>query len=415
MSTQTGSKTPRRWLIALPTVILILLGALWSGFWFWSSSKALTRFTAWQSHEAELGRVIGCAKPAFGGYPFRIEIACPEPAVADRKSGLAIRAHNLAAVAQVWDPTLMIGELGGPLTIAPLDGSPMATIDWTLAQASLRGLPGAPERLSVVLENPSLNSVPSSGALAKAGHMEVHARLSGKSTAGHPALDLALELKSFSAPGLVPVLGTFGPLASASTDVSAVAVVNGTSDLASKPLGSWLREIRAAGGGVEITNARIAQGDMIAVGSGNLSLTHAERLPASCGGPWRISPSWCRCSASTKPSLRSCLPIPSTASAPALNRLMPGLGNFVRGGNTGTGNAPAGGSAEANASAVTLAALAVGGQRTELEGQSAVIVTLRFDDGVALSRALLRPKLAPRDAPRPLFSMETPVRGVAGG
>jgi hypothetical protein len=383
VSTQTGSKTPRRWLIALPTVILILLGALWSGFWFWSSSKALTRFTAWQSHEAELGRVIGCAKPAFGGYPFRIEIACPEPAVADRKSGLAIRAHNLAAVAQVWDPTLMIGELGGPLTIAPLDGSPMATIDWTLAQASLRGLPGAPERLSVVLENPSLNSVPSSGALARAGHMEVHARLSGKSTAGHPALDLALELKSFSAPGLVPVLGTFGPLASASTDVSAEAVVNGTSDLASKPLGSWLREIRAAGGGVEITNARIAQGDMIAVGSGNLTLTARGTLAGELR--WTVANF-----AKLVPMLGIDQAVAKVVSpdtlnrvAPALNRLMPGLGNFVRGGNTGTGNAPAGGSAEANASAVTLAARAGGGPRTHQAGQSAVIVTLRFDDGVA--------------------------------
>ena len=141
--------------------------------------------------------------------------------------------------------------------------------------------------------------------------------------------------------------------------------------------------IRAAGGGVEITNARIAQGDMIAVGSGNLTLTARGTLAGELR--WTVANF-----AKLVPMLGIDQAVAKVVSpdtlnrvAPALNRLMPGLGNFVRGGNTGTGNAPAGGSAEANASAVTLAALAVGGQRTELEGQSAVIVTLRFDDGVA--------------------------------
>ena len=290
MSTQTSFPAPRRWLIVAPTAILILLGALWSGFWYWSSSKAQAAFAAWQAHEAEVGRVVNCAKTTFGGYPFRIEVACTGPAVEDRRSALSIRAHELAAVAQVWDPTLVIGEVGGPLTVAPLEGSPTATIDWTLAQASLRGVPGAPERLSVVLDNPSLASVPASGPLAKAAHMEVHARLSEKSIPARPALDLALELKGFSAPGLVPTFGNFGPLASAPTDMTAAAVVKGTGDLASKPLGLWLREIRSAGGGIEITNARLAQGDMIAVASGNLSLDGARnryRRTALDGGQFR--------------------------------------------------------------------------------------------------------------------------------
>ena len=285
----------------------------------------------------------------------------------------------------------MIGEVGGPLTIAPLDGSPIAAVDWTLAQASLRGVPGAPERLSVVLDNPNLTSVPDSGALAKAGHMEVHARLSGQSTPGHPALDLALDLKNFTVPGLVPVFGSFGPLASTPTDASAVAVVNGTGDLASKPLGLWLREIRAAGGGIEITNARITQGDMIAVGSGNLSLTARGTLAGELR--WTVANF-----AKLVPMLGIDRAVTQVVPqdtlnrvAPALNRLMPGLGNIVRGGNAGAGatppgggtTAPSGGSMEANAAAVSLAALAVGGQRTELEGKSAVIFTLRFDDGVA--------------------------------
>ena len=73
-------------------------------------------------HEAEAGRIYGCAATNFGGYPFRIEVACAEPSVDDRATALSIRARNLAAVAQVWDPTLVIGEIEGPMTVSPLGG-----------------------------------------------------------------------------------------------------------------------------------------------------------------------------------------------------------------------------------------------------------------------------------------------------
>jgi hypothetical protein len=63
--------------------------------------------------------------------------------------------------------------------------------------------------------------------------------------------------------------------------------------------------------------------------------------------------------------------------APALDKLMPGLGNVLRG-NTG-GNAP-GGNANAN---TALAGAALGGKQAELDGQPAVTLVLRFDDGVA--------------------------------
>src|SRR5882672_6854530 len=143
---------------------------VWSAFWYWSTTAAEATMTAWRAREAEAGRVYGCATTNFGGYPFRLEVTCTDPSVDDRATALSIRARNLAAVAQVWDPTLVIGEIAGPLTVAPLGGEPTATIDWTLAQASLRGVPGAPEQLAIVLDKPSLSSAPSSGPLAKAEH-----------------------------------------------------------------------------------------------------------------------------------------------------------------------------------------------------------------------------------------------------
>jgi hypothetical protein len=59
---------------------------------------------------------------------------------------------------------------------------------------------------------------------------------------------------------------------------------------------------------------------------------------------------------------------------------MPGLGNALRSRNT-AGSGPGNGTnGEMNAA---VGAAALGGQQTELEGQRAVTLSLRFDDGTA--------------------------------
>jgi hypothetical protein len=361
----------------VPAAVVVLLGVIWSGFWYWSTTTAEATMTAWRAREAEAGRTYGCATTNFGGYPFRIEVDCAEPSVEDRATALSIRARNLAAVAQVWDPTLVIGEIAGPMTVAPLGGSPTATIDWTLAQASLRGLPGAPERLSIVVDKPNLASVPPDGPLASAERMELHGRFAAESTPGHPVLDLALDLKGATAPALTAAFGMFGPLASASTDLSLVAVARGASDLAPKPLAQRLREIQVANGRLDITNARLQQGDLIATATGALGLTARGTLT----GDLRL----------TVVNFAKLVPmlsidravariVPQDALnryAPTLDRLMPGLGNVLRGGNTASGS---GANLDAN---TALGTAVLGGQPTELEGHRAVTLTLRFDDGVA--------------------------------
>jgi len=380
VNTQDGSPKSRPWLIFVPTAIVVLLGLAWSAFWYWSTTAAEATMTAWRARETEAGRIYGCATTSFGGYPFRIEVDCAAPSVDDRATALSIRAHNLAAVAQVWDPTLVIGEITGPLTVAPLGGSPTVSVDWTLAQASLRGTPGAPERLSIVIDKPNLVTAPSGAPVAAAEHMEFHGRFASESTPGHPVLDLAVDFRNATAPELASPLGTLGPLASVPTDLSVVAVLRGASDIALKPLGQRLREIQAANGRLEITNARLQQGDLIATATGGLGLTARGTL----AGDLRL----------TIVNFTKLVPllgidravaqvVPQDTLnrfAPTLERLMPGLGNVLRSRNP-AGNGPANGAnGETNAA---VGAAVLGGQQSELEGQRAVSLTLRFDDGVA--------------------------------
>ena len=380
MNTQHGSKS-RPWLIVVPTAILVLLGIIWSAFWYWSTTAAEATMTAWREREAEAGRVYGCATTSFGGYPFRIEVDCAEPSVDDRATALSIRAGNLAAVAQVWDPTFVIGEIVGPLTVAPLGGLPTVAADWALAQASLRGTPGAPERLSIVIDKPNLATAPSGGPLVAAEHMELHGRFAAESTPGHPVLDLALDLKSATSPALVSALGTFGPLASASTDLSVVAVLRGAADLAPKPLGQRLREIQAANGRLDIANARFQQGDLIATATGALGLTArgtlAGDLRLTVVNFTKLVPLLGINRAITQGVPQDTL----NRFAPTLDRLMPGLGNVLRSNAGSGGSTPPGDGARSDMN-TALGAAMLGGQPTELEGQRAVTLALRFDDGV---------------------------------
>lgn len=374
MSTQDYSEPSRSWLIALPFAGLATLAVVWSGFWYYASTKAQDTMTAWQAHEAEAGRVYGCAKASFGGYPFRIEVDCVDPSVDDRASALSIRAHQLAAVAQVWDPTLLIGEISGPLTVAPFGGAPVVTAAWDLAQASLRGRPGAPERLSIVVDKPTLSAASAStaGPLTRADHMEFHARFAADSTPGHPVIDLALDFNKLTAPMAASLGGPLGALATASTDATIVGVLRGLSDVGPKPMGQRLRELQAANGRLEITNARLQQGDLIMIAAGAVGLTPRGMLTGDL-----------RLTVINFPKLMPMLGVDRALAqavpqdtlnrfAPSLDRLMPGLGNMLRGGNAG---------AATNANTAALGAAALGGQRTEAEGQSAIALQLRIDDG----------------------------------
>jgi hypothetical protein len=387
-----GSRSPRPWLIAVPTAGLVVLGLAWSGFWFYASSRAEDTMTAWRAREANAGRIYGCDNAQFGGYPFRIEVTCADPSVDDRATALSIRAQHLAAVAQVWDPTLVIGEIESPVTIAPLGGTPTTSINWMLGQASLRGVPGAPERLSIVIERPKLESVPVSGSgpLVEASHAEFHARFAPESTPGHPVVDLAVDFASLRSPAL-------GKLVTTPTDAQVVAVLRGAHDITPKPLGQWLREIQAANGRLDVTTARIQQGDLIINAAGALTLTPNGTLNGNL--------------ALTVVNVDKLVPLlgidraiaqavpPNTLAL--VDRIVPGLGNVLRGnggnartasgaadaggGNGGAGSNGAGsnGGAGGNSGApnIAVAAAALGGQRTELEGHSALKVTLRLDNG----------------------------------
>jgi hypothetical protein len=262
----------RRWPLFVPFAAIVVLAASWSAVWYFAAQIAERNIAAWIEREAGLGRVYGCGSRSLGGYPFRIELRCTDPTAEIKAAPLALKAREFLAVAQVYQPNLIIGEIVGPLSIAA-PGEPQTLVaDWQLARASVRINP-MPERISIVIDDAKFEraSAGSSQSLASASHIELHVRVDPAAAQDKQALDLAATVTG-------AIVANAGALGSRPIDADVTAVLHGVSDFKPKPLATRLREWQAAGGRLEITNIRIKQGEAVAVAKGALALSASGRV-----------------------------------------------------------------------------------------------------------------------------------------
>jgi hypothetical protein len=354
---QSRRRTGRRYTILVFIVFALVAG--WIGFWKFAAGKAQDTIDGWRAREAAAGRVYECGSQSIGGFPFRFEVDCSNATVLlrDNKPPLEVKAAGLLAVMQVYQPTLLISEVTGPLSIAAPGQAPEFAANWTLGHASLRGTPAAPQRASIVFEHASLERI-SGGArqnLLQAKRIELHGRIAEGSAASNPVIEVVLRLFDASAPALHPAA-----LQPVNADIT--AYLRGLKDFSPKPWPARFRELQAAGGRIDISHARVQQGETIAVGGGALVLNANGRLD----GQLSVTV------AGLDPFLKAIGAPQMVQASPgmdklagALDRLLPGLG----------------GVAKAQAGANIGAGIAMLGQPATLEGRQAVALPLRFDDG----------------------------------
>jgi hypothetical protein len=361
MRDSASASRRRRWPIFLPLILVVILAGLWTGGWFYIAARAPAAIADWRAREARAGRVFGCGTQAFGGFPFRIEVRCSDPSaeLSDMAPPLALKAADALFTWQVYEPALVIGEFAGPLAIGE-PGKPASYLaHWRLVQSSMRASLAGLARVSIVCEAVSVDRADGGGNpdVFKAGHIEVHGRRVEGAPADNPAVDLVLRLVAASAPALHPILAE-------SLDADVIGVLHGVPDTAPKPWPVMFREWQARGGSLDISKARVQQGDVIAVGEGSLSLTPRGGL----NGQMQV----------TIVELAKVLQglginrIVSQgdigSAIDALDKMLPGLGAIAR----------------QNAGPGIVAGLGAVGQNTTLEGKPAVTVPLRFDDGEVL-------------------------------
>ncbi|MGH6684712.1 MAG: DUF2125 domain-containing protein [Pseudolabrys sp.] len=339
--------------------LVLALIAGWSWFWHYAAGKAEIALDGWRAREAEAGRIYTCGSQTLGGYPFRFEVDCDKASALFRgnQPPVEIKASGMLIAAQIYQPNLLITEIHGPLTVADPGKSPYIVVNWKLAQSSVRGTPSAPERMSLVFDKPVVERVSDGNRqnVLTAKRVEIHSRIIEGSVANNPVVETVLRLTQASAP-------EWHPAAARPFDADITTELRGLNNFAPKPWAVRFRELQAAGGHIDITKARMQQGDTIAIGNGSLSLNVNGRLQ----GQLRVTV------AGIEPFLASINAPQAVQSSPdmdkvagALDRLLPGLGGAARqqvGSNLSLG-------------------INLLGQQTTLEGKPAVTLPLRVDDG----------------------------------
>jgi hypothetical protein len=353
----SGRSSSRRFIVLIVLVALLIGG--WSAFWAVAAGKAQEMLEGWRAREARAGRTFTCGAEDLGGYPFRFEFRCSD-AVAQIKSGrqpFEIKTRGLTLVSQVYEPTLLIGEYQGPLTVSSPGGPVEFTLNWKLFQSSLRGTPARPERVSLAFDRPALDIVDNGNSrpALRAERLELHGRLIEGMVTHKPVIEVALRTSGAFAPGV-------RALSVQPVDAVVDMVLRGLSDFAPKPWPERFREIAANGGKIDVTEARMVQGETLAVGSGTLTISTAGRLQ----GELRLTV------AGLEPFLKAIDAQKMVQTSPsvdklasALDRLSPGLGQAAR----------------QQVGANLSAGINMLGQQASLEGRPAVSLPLRIDEG----------------------------------
>ncbi|MCZ7659973.1 MAG: DUF2125 domain-containing protein [Xanthobacteraceae bacterium] len=339
----------RSWKIVLPLLLVIVLGVAWTVFWYYAAGTAERLIADWRARQAQAGRVVTCGEQTIGGFPFRIEVRCADARVeltGGSAPPVALRLRDMAVLAQVYDPRLLIAEFTGPLEVGEPGRPAHMVATWATARSSVRGRPAAPERLSLAIDGLKVDWVQDAQPVARADHVELHARQAPAVAGDEPAFDIVLRLAAALAPQA-------GPLGARPTDADVTAVLYGLKTLAPKPMAVRLREWQAAGGRLEVKSARVRQGESVSAAAGTLALTARGGLD----GALQL----------TAAGLEHLLP------ALGLDRL---AGPMALLGNLGRRPPGAGEAREANAGLLSLL-----GPRGEIDGRPAFTVPLRFSDG----------------------------------
>jgi hypothetical protein len=265
-----GRRSRARWAIAIPSLLLLVLAAGWSAFWFVAARRADDAIEAWLRREAEHGRVYACANRQLTGFPFRAELICDRPSaqLPGENGPVVLTGQRFVAVAQVYDPSRMIAELTGPVEAEAADGR-KGELSFALAQASM-GLSGRRfDRASIALDAPRLTS--GADEIVAAEAMQVHLRRAPGAPEG--SYDVALKIDGAASPFL-----DLAPVGSGPLSVELQAEARGLDDLRPRPTSERLRDFAAAGGRVHVVLARVARGDVAAEGRGDLALDTEGRI-----------------------------------------------------------------------------------------------------------------------------------------
>ncbi|MCO6051667.1 DUF2125 domain-containing protein [Mesorhizobium sp. RP14(2022)] len=146
---------------------VVVVIALYAGGWFWLANRL----------EGEAQKVVTdtqsrCDNLRAAGFPFRMGLFCD--ATAWKQNGVEVSAGALRSAAQIYDPTLIVGEIDGPAKVA-VPGLPPLDVNWEVLKASAKLAEPVPTRAST--EARKVQVTGPSGAILSADSAQSHMRV----------------------------------------------------------------------------------------------------------------------------------------------------------------------------------------------------------------------------------------------
>lgn len=358
----------RRWPVLVSAAIVIVLAIAWGWLWYYAASIADRTMAGWIDREASAGRIYSCGAQSIGGFPLGLTVRCTNAAAQIRNTvpPYDMKVGDVSFSAEVYQPTRLVGDIVGPLSLAKAGQPPILAANWTRARVGVSGIPPYPETVFADLDSPRVDRIDTGGneTWFQAKRADLHGRVLSGSPRNHPVIETTLHLIAATAPLL-------HPLFTAAVDVDADVVLSGFDDLLPKPWPERFREMQANGGGVEMKALRFAQSKaIIVVGAGKLTLNGHGKLDGvmqvAIVGLEQIVPQL-GLGEMLAQGIDRLSGSPGTAAQGmnALDQLIPGLGGALRD--------------TANAGIVDN--LKKMGEPTTVEEQAAVVLPLRFADG----------------------------------
>jgi hypothetical protein len=275
MTPSAPARRSRFWLYA-PFVLLALIAAGWSGFWFVVRGRVADAVDGALAREAGLGRDWTCRDRSITGFPFRVELRCAALTLASSRWGGTVRLETGPALAlgQIYSPGLVILQVAGPLKGA-LPESRSLELGWKQLEASLEHNGIEPHLLSLVVAEPSgtLTAPGEPPATWRANRFEAYARKNPTRPASEQAVDLAISAKGSVLPVLDALVGATDP---GDVDIQATVTQAEPFRIGFNPdaLEAW----RNAGGQFELTKMSSVKGRSRVEATGRLLLDQTHRI-----------------------------------------------------------------------------------------------------------------------------------------
>lgn len=263
-----NTRRSRFWLYT-PFVLLLLVAVAWSVAWFLIRSRAAETLDTWLAQEAQKGRQWTCTDRTIAGYPFRIEIVCD---TLELKQGAVTASFGRTeAIAQVYQPRLVIAEIEGPLRVS--DGKVTLQGQWDLMQASIHASPTGLQRLSIAANAPKLTvtGLLPQEIVTSGQALELHLR-PNPSRVSEKAYDAAFSVKQANIPQLDQLIG-----GTELTDLNADVTITQVASFQGRPVAEELERWRKAGGTLDILMLSGAKGPRRVEAKGQLNLDEEHR------------------------------------------------------------------------------------------------------------------------------------------